>query len=63
MVEPGVSPGQLNMLIAFQRDLAFERARASGHCSGDLDYINIADSVDMYNVHVLGLQRCFVEWN
>ena len=27
------------MLIAFQRDLAFERARASGHCSGDLDYV------------------------
>ena len=51
------------MLIAFQRDLAFERARASGHCSGDLDYINVPDSVDMYNVHVLGLQRCFVELN
>ena len=37
------------MSIAFQRDFAFERARASGHCSGDLDYINVADSSDMYN--------------
>ena len=33
------------MLIAFQRDLAFERARASGHCSGDLDYINALQQI------------------
>ena len=43
------------MLIAFQRDLAFERARASGHCSGDLDYIIYALQQTIWtldNVHV-----------